>query len=143
MVGGDFNRHNSLWGGSHTRILARQDESAPIVDLIAELSLECLLPVGQATFESDRGRTSTIDLILATLGLAGDLAKCGLWEHEYGSDHRSIHTSFWVNTDEQESQARLMLKNAQWDKVREAVVRQKGEGFPIDDVDQMVSCLNT
>lgn len=94
------------------------------------------------TFESDAGRTSTIDLMLATPGLESDLAKCSIWEQEYGSDHRAIHTSFWIDMDTPESQGRLLLKNARWDKIREAVGRQTEAGFPTEDVDEMVMSFN-
>jgi hypothetical protein len=56
----------------------RQEESLSIVSFIAELSLQSLLSVGAITFVSDRGRVSTIDLILATLELASELAKCSI-----------------------------------------------------------------
>ncbi|KAF2176142.1 hypothetical protein K469DRAFT_761238, partial [Zopfia rhizophila CBS 207.26] len=42
-----------------------------------------------------------IDLILATPGPASDLAKCPIWEHEHGSNHRAIRTNFWIDTDTQ------------------------------------------
>jgi hypothetical protein len=48
-----------------------------------------------------------------------------------------------MNTDTQENQERLLFKNAPWDKIREAVQRQKEAGFGTDDVDQMVSRLTT
>lgn len=86
----DFNRHNPLWGGSHIDSTARQEESEPIIGFMAELALQSLLPTGVTTFVSDAGRTSTIDLMLTTAGLAEDLVKCSIWEHEYGSDHRAI-----------------------------------------------------
>jgi endonuclease/exonuclease/phosphatase family metal-dependent hydrolase len=76
VVAGDFNRHNLLWGGSHIDSTASQEESAPIIDFIAELSLQSLLPAGVITFVSDAGRSSTIDLMLTTPGLAEDLVKC-------------------------------------------------------------------
>lgn len=90
VIAGDFNRHNPLWGGSHINSTASQEESEPIIELMAELSLQSLLPVGVITFVSDVGRTSTIDLMLTTPGLTSELAKCSVWEHEYGSDHRAI-----------------------------------------------------
>ena len=84
---------------------------------MADRSLQSLLPVGVLIFKSNTGRILTINLILATLGLASKLAKCAIWEYKYGSDHRAIHTSFWVNIDTQESQERLLIKNTNWDKI--------------------------
>jgi len=70
IIAGDFNRHNPLWGGSCIDNTASQEDSAPIIDFMAELSLRSLLPTGVITFVSDVGRSSTIDLMLTTLGLA-------------------------------------------------------------------------
>lgn len=75
MVAGDFNRHNPLWGGSNVSNAPRQEESAPIIDFMAELLLQSQLPAGVITFVSDAGRMPTIDLMLATPGLACELAK--------------------------------------------------------------------
>jgi exonuclease III len=87
VITGDFNRHNPLWGGSRINTTASQEESAPIIELMTELSLQSLLPAGVITFTSDAGRSSTIDLILTSSEIADELAKCAIWEHEYGSDH--------------------------------------------------------
>ena len=143
IIVGDFNRHNPLQGGSHISTTLIQEESAPIINFMADRSLQNLLPVGIPTFESDAGRTSMIDLILATPGLVSKLAKCAIWEYKYGSDHRAIYTSFQVDIDIQESQERLLIKNANWDKIRDDIKRQKEMGFPTEDVDEMVDCLNS
>ncbi|KAF9728557.1 zinc knuckle [Paraphaeosphaeria minitans] len=141
VVAGDFNRHNPLWGGSHIDSTASQEESGPIIDFMAELSLQSLLPSGVTTFVSDAGRSSTIDLMLATPELAGDLVKCSIWEHEYGSDHRAIQTRFCIDVGRQERQERLLFKNVPWDKIRQAVEHEKAAGFPSEDVDEMASRL--
>jgi hypothetical protein len=107
VIAGDFNRHNPLWGGDSISSTARQEKSEPIVEFMAELSLESLLPVGVTTFVSDRGRMSTIDLMLATPRLASELARCSIWEHEYRSDHRAICTKFWM-----EVEVKMLFKNA-------------------------------
>lgn len=141
IIAGDFNRHNPLWGGSDIANAPRLDESAPIIDLMAELSLQSLLPTGVITFVNDTGGTSTIDLMLTTPGLASELAKCSLWEHEYGSDHRAIQTSFCIDVESREMPERFLFKNAPWDKVRDAVKQEKETGFPATDVDEMVNRL--
>ena len=143
VIAGDFNRHNPLWGGNRIDNTLRQEESVPIINFMAELSLQSLLPVGVITFVSDIGRMSTIDLILTTPGLASELAKCSLWEHEYGSDHRAIRTSFCIDVGRQDTQERLLFKNAPWDKIREAVERQKEAGFPAENVEEMMSRIVT
>ena len=59
--------------------------------------------------------------MLATSGLASDLIKYSPWEHKYRSDHRAICIRFWINTEMQKSQEKLIFKNALWDKIREVV----------------------
>ena len=81
---------------------------------------------------------STIDLILTIPKLANELAKCSVWEHEYRSDHRAIRTCIRMDIEKQEMQERLLLRNAPWDKIREAVRQEKEEGFLTQDVDEMV-----
>lgn len=141
FIAGDFNRHNPLWGGSSVRSGLRQEESTPIIDFMAELSLESLLPTGTVTYEGSQGQTSTIDLTLATPQLASDYTHCSIWGNEYGSDHRAIHTCFRIERDEHEDQEKLTLKNAPWGRIRDTVLQQKEEGFPATDVDKMVECL--
>ena len=48
-----------------------------------------------------------------------------------------------MDTSKEEVQERLLLKNAPWDKIREAVERQKEAGFPPGDVDDMAGRLTT
>ena len=55
VITGDFNWHNLLWGGSHISTTLTQEESAPIIDFIADRSLQSLLPVGVLTFKSNMG----------------------------------------------------------------------------------------
>jgi len=121
IIAGDFNRHSQLWEWSHINSTASQGQSEPIIELIAELSLQSLLQTGVTTFVSDAGRSSTTDLMLVTPGLTSDLAKCVLWKREYGSDHRAIQIIFCIDMDRQESKERLIFKDAPWDKIREAV----------------------
>ena len=74
-VGGDLDRHNAIWGGSYIDSFEKQEESAPIVDFTTELSLQNLLPAGEITFEDERSRTWTIDMILTTPRATHDLSK--------------------------------------------------------------------
>jgi len=55
-----------------------QEESAPIIDFIADRLLQSLLLVRVPIFKSDVGQILTIDFILATLGLARKLVKCAI-----------------------------------------------------------------
>ena len=75
VIAGDFNRHNLLWGGSHISTILMQEESVPIIDFMADWSLQSLLLVGIPTFKNDVGQILTINLILTTLGLVSKLVK--------------------------------------------------------------------
>ena len=117
VIAGDFNRHNLLQGGSYISTTLTQEESALIINFIADQLLQSLLLVGVPIFKSNAGRMLIINLILITLGLVSKLAKCAIQEYKYGLDYRAIYTSFQVNIDTQESQERLLIKNANQDKI--------------------------
>lgn len=43
IIGGDFNRHDQLWGGSKISETPRQGEGARVIDFILENDLQLLL----------------------------------------------------------------------------------------------------
>ncbi|KAJ6437619.1 calcineurin-like phosphoesterase [Purpureocillium lavendulum] len=98
VLAGDFNRHVLLWTGDDVSIL-RQGEAEPIVDLMAEHGLRCLLPRGTKTWQG-QGWESTIDLVLATSELAGEMVACVKHLTDHGSDHRAIQTTLDVELPE-------------------------------------------
>jgi hypothetical protein len=60
LVAGDFNRHDSLWGGPCVALEQRQGEGAKVIDFLEHNNLQLLAPRGVATWE--RGEwNSTID----------------------------------------------------------------------------------
>lgn len=71
FVAGDFNRHDSLWGGDRVVREARQGSSSQILDFMKDNDLQLLTPRGMVTWEQ-RGQSSTIDLALATKRLFDD-----------------------------------------------------------------------
>ena len=68
IIAGDFNRHDTLWGGASVRD-ERRDDADPILDMMESLSLTSLLPI-RTTTRRQRNEESTIDLMLATAKLA-------------------------------------------------------------------------
>ena len=48
IIAGDFNRHDTLWGGTAVRD-ERKGEAEPILDMMENLSLISLLPSGTIT----------------------------------------------------------------------------------------------
>jgi ribonuclease HI len=136
IIAGDFNRHDQLWGGDEVATTARQGEALDAIELLHEFDLQSLLPRGTATFESHQG-DSTIDLCLTTARLYEDRVCCRPYSSEYGSDHRAIETVFSIGIVEEDTEPRLVFKNAQWESVRRTVaesLRYKPLG-PCEDVD--------
>ncbi|RYP45273.1 hypothetical protein DL768_008349 [Monosporascus sp. mg162] len=62
-------------GRSHISSVCGRKRAHRIIDFIAELSLQSLLPTEVITFVSGAGRMSTIDSMLTTPALARDLAE--------------------------------------------------------------------
>lgn len=79
IVGGDFNRHDQLWGGSRISKTPRKREGIKVIDFMLENSLQLLLTRGTPTYESYNGvSSSTIDLTLASQHLANLLIECNI-----------------------------------------------------------------
>jgi Endonuclease-reverse transcriptase len=70
IIAGDFNRHDQLWGGDDVGATARQGEAAPIIDFMEDFDLQCLLPRGTITYESEQG-DSTIAAVNCFAGKKG------------------------------------------------------------------------
>ena len=120
VVAGDFNRHDTLWGGEGVGESRRQGEAEPIIRFMNEHALQSMLLAGEITFERKEHK-STIDLSLASLWLSDNLIRCTIWLTEYGSDHRAIMTEFDVSEETELQEARLLIKHAQWPRVRKEV----------------------
>ena len=93
IVTGDFNRWDLLWGGNQVATRERQGEAEPLIDFMAELSLQSLLPRGTITY-STKNVGSTIDLIFTTTQLREDMSFCKIYECNHGLDHKTIYTRF-------------------------------------------------
>ncbi|KAH7471998.1 hypothetical protein FOMA001_g13204 [Fusarium oxysporum f. sp. matthiolae] len=115
---GDFNRHDSLWGGDEVTG-RRQGEAGPIIELMGEHGLHSLLPRGTKTWEGPGGIASTIDLVLASTELADEMTSCGIHPTEHGSDHRAIRMEFDTTPPERTPSDRLIFKNAPWLEIKE------------------------
>ena len=109
ILTGDFNRWDSLWGGNQVAIHGRQGEAEPLVELMAELSLQSLLPRGTVTY-SARTVSSTIDLIFTTARLAEEVEQSEVYDCNHGSDHEAIHSSFSTAIPVPLSAPRLIFK---------------------------------
>ncbi|KAI1839728.1 hypothetical protein JX266_014061 [Neoarthrinium moseri] len=113
---GDFNLHDQVWGGGGVS-QARQGEADRLIDMMNELGLMSLRPRGAKTWQRD-GHERTIDLVLASEGLAKDTIACGAHPTEHGSDHRAIETIFGTRMPLKNAENRLLLRNAPWKEIR-------------------------
>ena len=119
LIAGDFNRHDQLWGGDDVS-LVRQGEADQIIDLMGEFSLSSLLPRGTKTWQ-DANHETTIDLVLASEGLAEAVLRCATHGTDHGSDHRTIDTIFDMAVPDIPYHPRLLFKNAPWKEVNEKI----------------------
>ena len=139
---GDFNRHDHLWGGEDVSLI-RQGEADEIVDLMSDYSLNSLLPRGTKTWQGGEYE-STVDLVLASEGLAQNLVSCRTCSTEHGSDHRTIETIFESTTDGAHEQERLLLKNAPWKEIRARIAansKDASSGSVQERMDALVSVV--
>jgi retrotransposon-encoded endonuclease len=130
VIGGDFNRYDQLWGGDEVALHDRQGEGEPVIELMADLDLQSLLPRGTPIWYSDTAELqSTIDLMMAILELANELAWCTTGETEHGSDHQNIRTAFYIGITITTTAARRLWKKADWAQIIR-VLEQTLEVYP-------------
>ncbi|KAJ3560528.1 hypothetical protein NPX13_g9271 [Xylaria arbuscula] len=85
IVLGDFNLHHELWGGTNVR--ETDQEADDLISIMEDYGLTSTLSPGTVTYEEAGART-TIDLCLATIGLADRVIRS---EIDRGLDHNSDH----------------------------------------------------
>lgn len=119
IIAGDFNRHDQLWGGDRVGEQSWQGEGEPIISFMQQNHLQLLLPRGTPTFERQDGSgTSTIDLIMTTEEMAGQMIQCNTDTSDYGSDHRAIQTEFHMQIiDNSPTRPRRLFKEADWENI--------------------------
>jgi hypothetical protein len=143
ILAGDFNRHDQVWGGDEVS-QSRQGEADPIIELMSEHDLQCLLPRGTKTWGKGV-QESTIDLVLASEGLGPTTLKCTIHGTEHGSDHRAIETVFDVAAPDRVGERRLLFKNAPWGDIRtriaNALNRAPIGGSTQDQTDRLMTAV--
>lgn len=90
--------------------------SRPLVELMAELSLQSLLSRGTFTYLV-RAVSSTIDLIFTTARLAEEVEQSEVYNCNHGSDHEAIHSRFSTAIPMPLSAPQLIFVNAPWAKI--------------------------
>jgi ribonuclease HI len=116
----------------------RQGEGSRILDLIEENNLQLLTQRGVPTWERN-GSASTIDLTMASERLFDDRDTCHVFENEYGSDHRAIHTVIDMGEAVEDlAPSRYLLQKANWKGVRDRIKQHLvNNPFPTDDLEAM------
>ena len=122
IIAGDFNRHDTLWGGVSVRE-ERRGEADPILDMMESLSLISLLPIGTIT-RRQRNEESTIDLMLATAKLADVKLCCCIHNTQHGSDHFPIETHFDLAILDRPDSDRFLFKEAPWKEMNDALTEK-------------------
>lgn len=87
-----------------------------------DFALSSLLLRGTKTWQGGEFK-STIDLVLASKGLAISMIKCITLKTDYRSDHQAIETVFSVAVPEQQQHDRLLLKNAPWKDINTRIAQ--------------------
>ena len=138
FIAGDFNRHDTVWGGNEVAVEPRQGEGSRILDFFEENNLQLLTQRGVATWERN-GSASTIDLTMVSERLFYDRDTCQLFENEYGSDHRAIHTAIGMGeVIEDPTASRYLLQKADWKAIRSRIEQHLVDNpFPTDDLEAM------
>jgi len=116
VVGGDFKRHDALWGGNHVAVTNRQGEGEKIIQPMIEKDFQSLLSQGTVTW-GNGGLKSTIDLSLSTSRPAEERIRCIIWPNHYGSDHGHIHTTYSIRRPEPARVGKMLFKEANWNKI--------------------------
>lgn len=131
LVGGDFNRHHTLWGsldGSHQ---GSATEGESIIELMARLGLQSMLKPGEKTYKGAPG-LSTVDLALGSHSLVEALLRCIVWGTDYGSDHEAILSEFADDLAPLREAPRLSIKMTNWEKIKKDVERQARQSNMLD-----------
>ena len=87
--------------------------------LAQEFGLQSMLPPGTIIWQHvGRGLSSTVDVVMASSGLADRLVRCCIHEHDHGSDHRPIEIRFSTGARGQGPRpSRLLPERADWSQI--------------------------
>ncbi len=136
---GDFNAHSTLWGSIHT------DQNGNVLEEMLEWKdLICLNDGRNTRVDVAQGRTSAIDLTLASQSLARKCVWSVMEESTVGSVHFPISCKIGIELQQVESEEnpRWKLKSADWKKFQEiSETRMLAIDISIEDVDELNKCI--
>ena len=94
IMGGDFNCHHPMWNPSEYE--RHDDEADSLIDLIASLGLNLMLPPGIIAYPN---AGITIDLVWGNETAINNILKCKIAENQdHGSDHLPIETVISISS---------------------------------------------
>ena len=121
IIAGDFNKHDTMWGGDKVVGSPRQGEAADLIDFMDDFNLTSILERGTITFRNPRGDESTLDLVLTSPELVNEIQHCRVRDNAHGSDHEPIEALFTLQYEERLQQPKLLFRFAPWDKIKAMV----------------------
>ena len=97
IIAGDFNLHHPMWNpAAYTR---HDEEADTLVEMMADLELNLLIPAGTATYPNPDAKTA-IDLVWGNTEVTNRIIKCRIAAlNDHCSDHFPIETIISVQTD--------------------------------------------
>jgi ribonuclease HI len=136
LVGGDFNRHDQLWGGDSVAHSQRQGEGTPILEWMCDHSVQSMLPRGTKTYQAGPIET-TIDLVLASDALAERFLKCQIHDVDHGSDHRAIVSVLDDRGTQNNEPPRFNFRKTDWDAVRNEWKEQMSHPIEVNTAEEL------
>ena len=116
VIGGDFNRHDPVWGGDTVPTNRYQDEGEPILQWMHENSLFSTLERGAITCWHGRHGT-TIDLLLLSQHARDRLNQCRVHDTKHGSDHEAIVLVLTDQPPSTPNKGKLNFRRTDWEEL--------------------------
>lgn len=136
---GDFNAHNTLWGGTKTDV-----NGITVEEVMDDFNLSCLNDGSSTRYDAAHGTESAIDLTFTSGPIAG-VSRWEVSDHSLGSDHYVITTTIRDQNIclEENWFPRWKLKQADWGLYRVTVSAKLMQLPPVltDDVDELNSII--
>lgn len=143
IVGGDFNRHDPVWGAVNVPRSQYAGEGEPILQWMCQHDTSPALPCGTVTLPRGRSGT-TIDLMLVSNSLESQIIQCIIHDTQHGSDHEAISLRLGQSKVSAQVEARHNFRKTDWDKAVKAFESWKPVVTSIDtrfEIDRAVTEL--
>lgn len=143
VVGGDFNRHDPVWGGHNIPQAQYSGEGEPILNWMHRQDVFSALPSGTITCLKGHFGT-TIDLMLVSHCLEAQTVQCGRHGTQHGSDHEALMLRLAYQKVAPSSEARYNFRKTNWEKVKGSMEAWRPARPTIDtceDLDNAVTKL--